>query len=113
MSQNPVDGADEATTNAFYRALSAACRRRALRFLAANDPVPMPVLATTLADTDDGGDPATVHLQLYHSHVPLLVEAGLVRRTDEDLLTTTDRGEAAVEFVAEWERHAGPGYADD
>ncbi|MHB9288131.1 hypothetical protein ACKVMT_13965 [Halobacteriales archaeon Cl-PHB] len=106
MSQNPASDADAATTNAVYRALSVSRRRRALRWLADNDAVPLAVLAGALADAETGMDPAIIRLELYHVDVPKLEAAGLVQRSAADLLTTTDRGEAAVAVVEEFESRA-------
>lgn len=103
MPPNPISDADAATTDAFYRALSVERRRHALRWLSANDPVPLPVLANALAEETGANDARTIRLDLYHVHVPKLEAAGLVQRSEEDLLTTTDRGEAAVALVEKWE----------
>lgn len=108
MALDLVTDADAATTNAFFRALAAERRRRALRWLAANDPVPLPVLAGALADSPPD-DRDRVRLDLYHRHLPLLVEAGLVARSSADLLTTTDRGEAAVAVIEAVETTDGDG----
>ncbi|MBX0296770.1 helix-turn-helix domain-containing protein [Haloarcula nitratireducens] len=80
-----------------YRALADGVRRQTLRELPEGETVPISTLAEAIAaggfSTGDGPTHETVQLSLYHTHLPLLCDAGLVEfDEDQKVVTMTTLG---------------------
>lgn len=87
-------------TDAVYRALVDQRRRRVLALLRDHHTVRLPDLAESVVENETDADIAEipgeavrdVYMSLYHTHVPLLEAADLVRyEQDDDVVAWTDR----------------------
>ncbi|MBX0324051.1 hypothetical protein EGH21_13520 [Halomicroarcula sp. F13] len=93
-----------------YRALAAEERRLALACLEHHRQLTLPDLAELVLERQQDADVASLsgerlrdtYFQLYHTHVPVLEDCGLVRYSQEDdLVAATDRIPAALDSVEE------------
>ncbi|QIO20926.1 hypothetical protein [Haloarcula sp. JP-L23] len=93
-----------------YRALAAEERRLALACLDHHRQLTLPDLAELVVecqhDTDvtalSGEQLRDTYFRLYHTHIPILEECGLVTYSQEaDLVAATDRLQTALTSVAE------------
>jgi len=93
-----------------FRALSKTRRRDILRALQRHREVTISELAKEIVAREDGGlnsddisDAVTaVRVELYHHHVPMLVEGGLVHYAEErDAVTLSEVGTIATAYLDE------------
>lgn len=106
----PSDPGQEQVQNQFFRALSHHRRRSVLRLLREHRKLHLPALAEKIARKENDGAideiPAhnirAVSIDLYHCHIPILVEADLVDHAEEgDIVTISDRGVTGFACVEE------------
>jgi DNA-binding transcriptional ArsR family regulator len=88
-----------------FRALSEQRRRFALQFLQQHQEATISEMANEIAKREDDrpdGDVLSdaVRIDLYHRHVPILAEAGLVHYEEErDIVTISEHGTNANSFL--------------
>lgn len=97
----PPDPSEERAQNQLFRALSHQHRRFILRLLRQHRELRLSTVAENIARREHDGPideiPAheiqAVSIDLYHRHIPNLVEADLVDHAEKrDILTISDRG---------------------
>jgi len=108
MTTNPRMSSDQPHQNEkdeIFRALSERRRRFALQFLQHQQEATISEIANEIARKEDDGPDSdglsdAVRLDLYHRHVPVLAEAGLVHYEEErDIVTISEPGTNAGLFL--------------
>jgi len=108
MTTNPRMSSDQPHQNEkdeIFRALSERRRRFALQFLQHQQEATISEIANEIARKEDDGPDSdglsdAVRLDLYHRHVPILAEAGLVHYEEErDIVTISEPGTNAGLFL--------------
>ncbi|WP_425607440.1 DUF7344 domain-containing protein [Halomontanus rarus] len=92
-------------TDQVIRALSEQRRRSTLRVLQQHQEATISKIAKEIAAKEDDGPNSdvrsdAVHIDLYHCHIPILAEAGLVHYTeDQDVVAISEHGTNITAFL--------------